>query len=162
MVLRLNERASASRTDGSNAAALGREEPAEGVLGKIELHTNAVALTEQYTRVALNRASTPQVWHLTMDAAHRHTYRRIKGRDHFDQVERSVEQLIAMKGELGATWPRVVLQFIVSDRNADEAELFQARWSRVLRRAGLRVTTAAGHVWRENLIAIINSRVLIE
>jgi len=116
------------------------------VFGKIELHTNAVALTEQYTRVALNRASTPQVWHLTMDAAHRHTYRRIKGRDHFDQVEGAVERIIGMKGQLGATWPRIVLQFIVSDRNADEAELFQARWSRALRRAGLRVVTAAGIV----------------
>ncbi len=116
------------------------------VFQKIELHTNAVALEPALARVALNQAQTPQVWHLTMDAAHRHTYRRIKGRDHFRAVERNVERLIALKGELGATWPRIVLQFIVSDRNADEADLFRARWSRKLLRAGQRVTTAAGHV----------------
>jgi radical SAM protein with 4Fe4S-binding SPASM domain len=117
-----------------------------GVFGKIELHTNAVALTPAFARVALNQAATPQVWHLTMDAVNRHTYRHIKGRDHFVRVEQQVEHLIMEKGRLGAPWPRVVLQFIVSDRNADEVELFRARWSRVLHRAGLRVRTAAGHV----------------
>lgn len=116
------------------------------VFSKIELHTNAVALSPELARVAINQASTPQVWHLTMDAVHRHTYRRIKGRDHLAQVEANVERLIALKGHLGATWPRIVLQFIVSDRNADEADLFRARWSRVLHRAGLRVRTAAGNV----------------
>ncbi len=119
---------------------------AVGTFGKIELHTNAVALTPALARVALNQAQTPQVWHLTMDAVHRHTYRHIKGRDHFAQVEANVERLIAMKGQTGATWPRIVLQFIVSDRNADEADHFRARWSRVLHRAGLRVRTAAGNV----------------
>jgi hypothetical protein len=126
--------------------ALIRANDERKVFGKIELHTNAVALDEQRVRVALNRAQTPQVWHLTMDAAHRHTYRNIKGRDHFRSVERNVERLITMKGALGATWPRIVLQFIVSDRNADEVDLFRARWTRVLTRAGQRVRTAAGHV----------------
>jgi radical SAM protein with 4Fe4S-binding SPASM domain len=118
----------------------------ERVFGKIELHTNAVALSPALAQVALNQAETPQVWHLTMDAVHRHTYRRIKGRDHLALVERQVEDLIARKGRLGATWPRIVLQFIVSDRNADEADLCRARWARVLHRAGLRVRTAAGQV----------------
>ncbi len=146
MLLRLNDRAALCRSAGTSAAAPGRTEPAERVFSKIELHTNAVALTPELARVALNQATTPQVWHLTMDALHRHTYRNIKGRDHLERVERQVEWLITEKGRIGAPWPRIVLQFIVSDRNADEAELFRARWSRVLRRAGLRVRTAAGHV----------------
>jgi len=138
-----------------------RENEQHRVFNKIELHTNAVALSAQLARVALNQAETPQVWHLTMDAAHRHTYRGIKGRDHFHAVERNVERLIALKGQLGAPWPRIVLQFIVSDRNADEVELFRARWSRVLTRAGLRVTTAAGHVpWGEGDDAVIFLRQL--
>jgi radical SAM protein with 4Fe4S-binding SPASM domain len=150
MLLRLNQalgrptatQGGAVRADGATGAAAQRRP----IFGKIELHTNAVALSEDLTRVALNQAETPQVWHLTMDAVNRHTYRHIKGRDHFAQVERQVEWLIAEKGRLAAPWPRIVLQFIVSDRNADEAELFQARWSRVLHRAGLKVRTAAGHV----------------
>ena len=150
MLLRLNDalappaaaQGGAVRADGCDVvAARGHR-----VFGKIELHTNAVALTSDVVRTALNQAATPQVWHLTMDAVNRHTYRHIKGRDHFSLVERQVEHLIMEKGRLSATWPRIVLQFIVSDRNADEAELFRARWSRVMHRAGLKVRTAAGHV----------------
>jgi len=117
-----------------------------GVFGKIEVHTNAVALHATLVPVLPNDASTPQVWHLTLDAARSDTYRQIKGRDGLAEVERQVSALLEHKGRLGATWPRLVLQFIVSDRNAAEVGAFRDRWEPALRRAGQRVTLAAGHV----------------
>ncbi|MFH1466592.1 MAG: SPASM domain-containing protein [Pseudomonadota bacterium] len=116
------------------------------IFGKIEVHTNALALSPTIAAAALNEADTPQVWHLTLDAVHRDTYRKVKGRDALREVESNVEHLIARKVALGARWPRLVLQFIVSDLNVDEVETFRARWARVLDRAGLSVVTAAGQV----------------
>jgi hypothetical protein len=126
--------------------ALLRANARHHTFGKIEVHTNALALGPTIAAAALNEADTPQVWHLTLDAVHRDTYRQVKGRDALPEVEAHVEQLIARKAALGAVWPRLVLQFIVSDRNVDEVETFRARWARALTRAGLRVVTAAGQV----------------
>ncbi len=118
----------------------------QGVFGKIEVHSNAVALSEALVDVALNQAGTPQVWHFTVDAARRATYRRIKGRDHLPAVQANIERFIARKGKLAATWPRLVLQFILCERNEKEAAAFQRRWRRSLGKAGLSVQVAAGQV----------------
>ena len=116
------------------------------IFEKLELHTNATCLDEGILRTALNRSGTPQVWHLSIDAARASTYRRIKGCDRFAAVERAVGRMVARKGRLGATWPRLVFQFILSDRNIDEAAPFRHHWRQVCRRAGLGLRTAAGHV----------------
>ena len=114
--------------------------------GKLEVHTNGVNLTPQIVQVPLNAARTPQVWHITLDAARPETYRRIKGRPLFHQVERHLTHLIEKKGRLGVRWPRIVVQFILCDRNVDEAAPFRFHWERVFHHAHLKVRTVAGDV----------------
>lgn len=114
-----------------------------GVFGKVELHTNATHLTADKVRVALNLAPVPQVWHLSLDAATRDTYRRIKGMDRFDVVEANVRGFLDAKAARGARWPRPVFQFIVSENNAAEVAPFRARWEAACRSRGLPVRSAA-------------------
>lgn len=116
------------------------------VFGKVELHTNATHLSPANVRVALNDAAVPQVWHFSLDAARRETYRAIKGRDRFEAVEANVARFVAEKGRLGARWPRPVFQFIVSSQNASEVPAFRRRWEAACRRAGLPVVCAAQDV----------------
>ncbi len=117
-----------------------------GVFGKVELHTNATHLGPANVRAALNLAPVPQVWHLSLDAATRETYRRIKGVDRFEAVERNVAGFLDAKASRGARWPRPVFQLIVSDRNAAEAPAFRARWEAACRARGLPVRVAAQEV----------------
>ncbi|MES2644822.1 MAG: radical SAM protein [Myxococcota bacterium] len=114
-----------------------------GVFGKVELHTNATHLTAEKVRVALNLAPVPQVWHLSLDAATRPTYRAVKGADRFDVVEANVLAFLDAKAARGARWPRPVFQFIVSENNAGEVAAFRARWEGACRARGLPVRTAA-------------------
>jgi MoaA/NifB/PqqE/SkfB family radical SAM enzyme len=117
-----------------------------GVFGKVELHTNATHLGAAQVRTALNLAPVPQVWHLSLDAATRDTYRRIKGMDRLEQVERNVDAFLDAKAARGARWPRPVFQLIVSDQNAAEVPAFQARWESACRKRGLPVRVAAQEV----------------
>lgn len=117
-----------------------------GVFDKVELHTNATHLGAQQVRTALNLAPVPQVWHFSLDAATRGTYRDIKGADRHAVVEANVEGFLAAKAARGARWPRPVFQFIVSDRNEVEAEAFRDRWTAACQRAGLPVRTACQEV----------------
>lgn len=116
------------------------------IFNRIELHTNAFSLDEGIRAVAVNRARTPQVWHFSLDARRPETYRRIKGRDALERVEENVAALVALTARRSAPWPRPVFQFILSDRNVDEAAPFRYHWSRVARGAGIEVRTAAGHL----------------
>ncbi len=119
---------------------------ARGCFGKVELHTNATHLTAEVARWALNRAAAPQVWHFSVDACTQATYLSIKGRDRLEQVEENIRVFLAEKARIGAKWPRPVFQFILSDRNAGEAEMFRDRWLSACQRHGLPVRAAAQHV----------------
>ncbi len=116
------------------------------VFGQIELHSNATHLDLRNSRVLLNQASVRQVLHFSLDAATRETYRLIKGMDRHEKVEANVARFIAEKGRLGARWPRPVFQYIVSDKNRDEAERFRDRWLATCRRAGVSARAAAQNV----------------
>ena len=113
------------------------------VFGQVEVHTNGTHLNAARARVALNAGDVRQVWHFSLDAARRDTYRLIKGVDLFERVESQVESFVAEKGRLGAPWPRLVFQFIVSDKNQAEVPQFRRRWESACRRAGLPVRAAA-------------------
>ena len=119
---------------------------AAGVFGKVELHTNATHLTADKVRVALNLAPVPQVWHLSLDAATRGTYRAVKGMDRFDLVDTNILGFLDAKAARGARWPRPVFQFIVSDNNVAEVPAFRAKWEAACRARKLPVRTAAQHV----------------
>jgi radical SAM protein with 4Fe4S-binding SPASM domain len=116
------------------------------IFGKIELHTNATHLDDAAMDVALNNSDVEQVWHFSIDAAKRATYREIKGRDRFFEVERNLARLVERKGSGGAKNPRLVFQYIVSSANFEEAPSFMRRWRRVCERAGVPVSASAQHV----------------
>lgn len=116
------------------------------VFQRVEVHTNATHLTAERVKLALNQSPVPQTWHLTLDATTPETWKRIKGRTVFADVIANVERLIVEKARRKAVWPRLVFQFIVSDRNASEAALFRTQWEGACRRAGLPVRTAAQDV----------------
>ncbi len=117
-----------------------------GVFQRVEVHTNATHLTAERARLALNQSPVPQTWHLTLDATTSETWKRIKGRSTFPEVVANVEHLVREKARRGAIWPRLVFQFIVSDRNAHEARAFRAHWEGLCRSVGLPVRSAAQDV----------------
>ncbi len=117
-----------------------------GTFGQVEVHSNATHLNADRVRALLNEARVPQVLHLSLDAAGKEVYHEVKGLDRFDKVQENVEHLLAEKGRTGATWPRVVLQYIVGSNNHHEVPAFRAHWEAVAGRAGLKVRSVAGHV----------------
>jgi radical SAM protein with 4Fe4S-binding SPASM domain len=126
--------------------AAGLRAATAGAFGKVELHTNATHLGPAQVRQALNLAPVPQVWHFSLDAATRETYRRVKGKDRFDVVDRNVDAFLEAKAARGARWPRPVFQFIVSDNNAAEIPAFRARWEKACRDRKIPVRAAAQNV----------------
>lgn len=114
-----------------------------GVFGRIELHTNATHLDEAKRRALLNDAPLTQVIHLTLDADSRDTYRCVKGQDRFESVVRNVEELLRARAATRARWPRVVLQYIVSEQNEAEIPAFRRRWEGLCRELGLPVVAGA-------------------
>lgn len=119
---------------------------ATGAFRRVEVHTNATHLTPEKTRVILNRSQVPQSWHFSLDAATPETYKKIKARDRFFEVEANIEQFLTERARLGAPWPRPVFQLIVSDQNAHEVARFCQRWEKTCRTLGSPALVAAQHV----------------
>jgi MoaA/NifB/PqqE/SkfB family radical SAM enzyme len=117
-----------------------------GIFSKVELHTNATHLDERAVRVALNDARVPQVWHFSLDAVRPDTYRAIKGFDRYELVAQNIEHFVREKARLGARWPRMVFQLIVSDDNAQEVQAFADHWQQVCSGAGLPCSVVAQNV----------------
>jgi len=112
----------------------------------LEVHTNAVLLTEAHRDGMFRHPAMPQRWHFSLDAATRETYRTIKGRDRFEDVTAAVCDVVRRKGAAGAVFPRLVFQFIVQEANDAEAESFRDHWQEQGRRHGLDVCSCAFHV----------------
>ncbi len=125
-----------------------------GTFGQVEVHSNATHLTAERVHALLNDARVPQVLHLSLDAAGREVYHRVKGLDRFEKVQGHVEHLLAEKGRTGARWPRVVLQYIVGSNNVDEAPAFRAHWEQVAERSRLKVRSVAGHIPHGNDVVV--------
>ncbi|MCP4873248.1 MAG: radical SAM protein [Proteobacteria bacterium] len=116
------------------------------IFGKIEVHTNTFPLSEEIARGALNDAEVPQVWHLTMDAIKAETFHVIKGLDAFKKSQRQSLKMVQLKGATNSRWPKLAMQFIVSDVNAAEAEEFVDFWKGAYADAGLPIEVTGFHV----------------
>ena len=116
------------------------------IFGKIEVHTNTFPLSEAIARAALNDAEVPQVWHLTMDAIRPETFKVIKGLDAFHKSQKQSLKMVRLKGATRSRWPKLAMQFIVSDVNVDEAEDFVHFWTEAYEEAGLPIRTTGFHV----------------
>ncbi len=116
------------------------------VFGKVEVHTNTFPLSERIARAALNDADIPQVWHLTMDAIHAETFTAIKGLDAFHKSQKQSLKMVQLKGSTQSRWPKLAMQFIVSDVNVDEAPEFVDFWKQAYADAGLPIDVTGFHV----------------
>jgi len=116
------------------------------IFGKLEVHTNTFPLKESIAAAALNDRAIPQVWHLTMDAIHADTFNVIKGLDAFDKSQRQSLKMVQLKGATQSKWPKLAMQFIVSDVNAAEAEEFVDFWTAAYTEAGLPIEVTGFHV----------------
>lgn len=117
-----------------------------GTFGQVEVHTNGTHLTAARTAALLRDGPTRQVLHLSLDAATAGTYHAVKGLDRYALVDDNVARLIQHKGQTGARWPRVVLQYIVGSNNVHEVRPFAERWTTEAQDAGLDVISVAGQV----------------
>src|SRR2546422_3733451 len=61
---------------------------------------------------------------VSLDAATRETYRRLRGVDQFDRVVANVRRLVELERERGRSVPRVSLWFTASRANLDELSAF--------------------------------------
>ena len=116
------------------------------IFGKIEVHTNTFPLKPHIADRALNDRPVPQVWHLTLDAIREETFRVIKGLDAMKKSQKQALYMVQRKGSTSARWPKLAMQFIVSDVNADEAPEFVDFWTRAYEDAGLPIRTTGFHV----------------
>ena len=116
------------------------------IFGKIEVHTNAVLLSQTKIAGLLNNCSVPQVIHFSLDAATRETYNKIKGRDKLDDAVSNAKSFYLQKQQRQAKWPRAILQYIVGSNNQHEVSPFRSSWEAFFSAHKISHRCAAGHV----------------
>ena len=93
---------------------------------RVRLTTNGVLLKEATAR-RLIELEVDQL-RVGVRAATRESYIRVHKRDHFDRVKENVERLLALKEELGAKRPGMIVQIVVCEDTAGEIDLFRQQW----------------------------------
>jgi len=66
---------------------------------------------------------------ISLDAATRETYQRIRGKDQFDKVKENVLNLIRLRKMAGKNLPVIRLCFVVQELNKHERKQFLNQWS---------------------------------
>jgi len=95
-------------------------------LKNIFLNTNARYLDKEMTHKILDCGIKDLI--ISMDAATKETYDRIRPGGDFEITVRNIEYLLDAKRTKQLERPRVVMQFIVMDENENEIEAFKAQW----------------------------------
>jgi MoaA/NifB/PqqE/SkfB family radical SAM enzyme len=85
-------------------------------------NSDAISLTPPRARRLI--ACGLDEFRVSMDAATRETFRRLRGVDQFDRVVRNVGALVTLERERGRFTPRVSLWFTASRANLDELPAF--------------------------------------
>ncbi|RME56402.1 MAG: radical SAM/SPASM domain-containing protein, partial [Deltaproteobacteria bacterium] len=96
----------------------------------VGLSTNGIALTPPLARALI--AAGLERLDLSLDAADRETYRRIRGRDRFDLVERNLHALLALRKAQGSHLPRIALQIVTLPENREAGARILERWREAL------------------------------
>lgn len=92
--------------------------------------TNGVLLDEEMALFLID--SGVSRLEVSLDAATRETYKRIRGKDKYEQVERNIRNFISLRNSLNKDLPIVRLAFVVQDLNLHERALFLEKWSDVV------------------------------
>ncbi|MFH1849555.1 MAG: radical SAM protein [archaeon] len=93
------------------------------------LHTNALLLDEDKTRVILEHADQIGTIHFSLDAASQGVYKKIRVGGLLKTAEANVMNFLKARSELSLEHPHGIIQFIVMKDNQREAEAFLDRWS---------------------------------
>ena len=96
---------------------------------RVLFNSDAIGLTEPRA-VRLIESGLDEL-RVSMDAATRATYRRVRGVDRFDRVVENVHRLVALERERGGAPPRVSLWFTASRANLEELPDFVGLAARV-------------------------------
>jgi len=101
------------------------EETKRAGIGPVDLTTNAMSLTEEKMRRLLE--APIDVIDVSLDAATRETYEKIRLRGKFDQVVANLRRLVELRNELGS--PTKIMTSIIRQKEAlDEIEGFRELW----------------------------------
>ncbi|MCU0608402.1 MAG: radical SAM protein [Chitinispirillaceae bacterium] len=92
----------------------------------IHLNTNATFLTAELADQLL--ALDLKEILISLDALTKETYDRIRVGGDFDRVMKNIEYLLDRKKKMAGKGPAVIVQMIVMDENAHEADAFREYW----------------------------------
>ena len=87
-------------------------------VASVLFNSDAISLTS--SRAGRLLESGLDEYRVSMDAATRATYRRLRGVDRFERVTANVARLVGLQRQLGRTTPRVSLWFTATRANVDE------------------------------------------
>ncbi len=127
-----------------------RKNNEKNIFEKIEVHTNGVLLSEEIANNLFNYPDMPQIWHFSLDAINKDTYKKIKGYDLMEKVYSNIEHVLKRKKETRALFPRLVFQFIIEKDNFREAEEFKNHWIKKLNEHNLKKGVCGFHVPWDN------------
>jgi len=107
-----------------------------GVFHRVEVHTNAVLLTREIAEAVVGCRGARQRWHFSLDAVTPRTYREIKGRDYFEQVDAHVREFLRLRDAAGNEELKVAFQYIPQWGNEREAVPFVEYWRMEMAKLG--------------------------
>lgn len=96
----------------------------------IFLFTNGMLLTEDLARFLIER-QIARVF-VSLDAATPETFRKIRGKDELERIERNIHTLVRLRDEQGSALPMVRVSFCVQPGNMAEKSAFIAKWQDVV------------------------------
>lgn len=104
---------------------------------QVDLHTNAIALTDDLQELLLEFANQLGSITFSLDAARAGTFQKIRGSDCFDRARSHVMEFLRRRQKTGKTQPTAILQFIVMEDNTRDAEPFLNFWKQDLASQGI-------------------------
>lgn len=88
--------------------------------------TNGVLLTEEISELIVkNKLSRVEI---SLDAATPQTYKKVRGHDRLEMIERNIEKLLEIKKKYKSELPVIRLCFVVMDINNHETQKFIDKW----------------------------------
>jgi len=90
------------------------------------ISTNATILTKEKALTILN--SKLDLIILSLDAATKETYQRIRVKGDFDQVRTNIKNFLELKKKLNKRKLRALVQMLVMEATKDEIEVFKKEW----------------------------------
>jgi len=93
---------------------------------KVSTNTNGQLLTNRLSQELL-KAGLDEIF-ISIDAASKKTYEKIRIGLNYEKVVKNVKNLVKLKKKIGMGHPRIVVDFLKSDLNQEETDIFISQW----------------------------------